>query len=108
MVNAVGLAPTMRRRGANRIKNPGRSLLRSHVQGADSRRRFMTWVAAVNCAGFAAAFMIKILGLVHAVGVEPTATRLSAGALAVRTSVPVGASCRCRPCRLCHVEAALC
>ena len=33
--DVVGLAPTMRRQGAHRIKSPGRSLLRSHVQNAD-------------------------------------------------------------------------
>jgi hypothetical protein len=34
--DVVGLAPTMRRQGAHRIKSPGRSLLRSHVQNVES------------------------------------------------------------------------
>jgi hypothetical protein len=47
----------------------------------------MTWIAAASRAGFAGVVMMRMPSLVHAVGVEPTATRLSAGALAVRTSV---------------------
>jgi hypothetical protein len=34
--DVVGLAPTTRRQGAHRIKSPGRSLLRSHVQNVES------------------------------------------------------------------------